>query len=64
MGFFFSKFGEVADVSAGNSKAAIAMGDVEVRLTVNRKKFMKIANILTCASRPIYVSVEGRCPHC
>lgn len=47
VGFFYSKFGEVADMSTVKRKARIATGDVEVMLTVNRKHFMEITNILT-----------------
>lgn len=38
--FFFSKFGEVADVTLVKSKAGIATGAVEIMLTVNRKNFI------------------------
>lgn len=64
MGFFFSRCGVVSDVSIVNSKAGIATSNVEVSLTVIRKNFMAIPNILTCRSRPIYVVVEGRRPFC
>lgn len=33
LGFFFSQFGEVADVSSIKSKAVIGTGDVETLLT-------------------------------
>ncbi|CAE1242006.1 unnamed protein product [Acanthosepion pharaonis] len=64
LGFFFSKFGEVASVSAVKSKAGIATEDVEVIVTVTRKNFVAIPNVLTFEGRPIYVTVEGRRPLC
>lgn len=39
MGFFFSKFGAVADVSTVKSKAGIATGDVEVLLHCEQEEF-------------------------
>lgn len=47
VGFFFSKFGGVADMSTVKSKARIATDDVN-------------ANILTCGSHHNYVVVEGQ----
>lgn len=41
------------------SKAGIATGDVEIWVTVTRKNFMEIPNMLMCGGRPIYVIVEG-----
>lgn len=37
LGFFFSKFEEVAEVMAVKSKTDIATGDVKIMLTVTRK---------------------------
>lgn len=64
MGFFFSKFGEVHGISTVKSKAEITTSDVEIMVTVNRKNFMDIPNVLICGGRKIYVVVEGWRPLC
>lgn len=48
LSFFFSKFGEVAEFSAVKGKTGIATGDIEILITVNRRNFMDIPNVLTC----------------
>lgn len=62
-GFFFAKFREVVDISSVKSKVGIATGDFEVTVTLTKKNFMDIPNVLICGSRPIYV-VEGCHPLC
>lgn len=64
MVFFFSKFEKVADVSTVKNKTGIITGDIEVMLTVDRKKFMQIPNILTSGSCHIYMVIERRRPLC
>lgn len=64
MGFSFSKFGEVVSVSPVRSKAGLATVDVEVVVTVTRKDFVAIPNVLTCDGGPIYVMVDARPPLC
>lgn len=51
-------------MSTVKCKVAIATGDVEVLLTMNRKNFMEMPDILTCGRRYIYMVVEGRSPLC
>lgn len=41
----------------------IATGDVEVLLSVNRKNFMEMKNILTCGRRYTYMVAEGTVGH-
>lgn len=60
LGYFFSQLGEVAEVSAVKGKNSIATGDVDIFVTVDRKNFSDIPNILICGGQPIYVVVEGR----
>lgn len=57
LGFFFAKFRGSPIYHL--SKAGIATGDVEIWVTVTRKNFMEIPNMLICGGRPIYVIVEG-----
>lgn len=47
--FFFVKFGKVNDVSAVKSKAGIT-GDVKIMMTINRRIFMDIPNVLNCGA--------------
>lgn len=51
-------------MSTVKNEARITTGDVEVMLTVDRKKFMQIPNILTSGSCHIYMVVERRRPLC
>lgn len=60
MGTFFTKFGEVNKVKALMRKAGIETGDMEVHITLNRKQFLEIPNILVCRDRKMLVVVEGR----
>lgn len=61
---FFTRFGEVNEVKVLRSKARIATGDMEISVTVDRKHFNGIPNILTCRERRMLVVVEGRKPCC
>lgn len=60
----FSKYGEVEDVSASARKMGIVTGDYLLQITMSRKYFMDIPDILSCRGRNILVIVEGRRPHC
>lgn len=51
MGSFFTKYSEVSEVKALMSKANIATGDMELYITVNRKNFQEIPNILVCRDK-------------
>lgn len=64
LGFFFSKFVEVADVSTVKSKVGIATGNLEILITADRENFMKIPNVLLCSGCPISVVVDGCQPLC
>lgn len=64
MGAFFTKFGEVNEVKALSSKAGIETGDMEIQITLNRKDFQEIPNILVCRDWRMLVVVEGRKPWC
>lgn len=64
MGVFFAKFIEVAGVSSVKSKAGVATGDFEVMITLTRRIFMNIPNVMTSGGRPSYFVVEGRQPLC
>lgn len=60
LGFIFAGFGEVADVSSVKITTGIATGgNFEVMVTLTKKHFMDIPNILTCGRRSIYAVVEG-----
>lgn len=52
MGLFFSQFGKVADVLAVKYKTGIVTGNIEILITVDRKHFINILNVL------IYVVLE------
>lgn len=60
LGFFFSQFAEVSELSPIRSKAGIATSDVEICITLNRKQFVETPDKLMCGGRPICVIVEGR----
>lgn len=64
MGSFFTKYSEVSEVKALMSKANIATVDMELYITVNRKNFQEIPNILVCRDRKMLVVVEDRRPCC
>lgn len=61
---FFSQFGKAAEVSAIKRKTVINSGGREILVTVDRKKFVDIPNVLICGGRPIYEVIEGRQPLC
>lgn len=46
------------------SKAGIETGDMEMQVTVNRKSFGEIPNILVCRDKRVLVVVEVRRPYC
>lgn len=62
MGAFFSKYGQVNEVKVLISKSGIATGDMELQVTVNRKSFGEIPNILVCQEKRMLV--EGWRPCC
>lgn len=64
VGALISQFGQVTDVTAAASKSGIATEDYVLQVTLTRKSFMNIPNILTCRGRNILVIVKGRGPHC
>lgn len=53
--YFFAKFHEVTVVSSIKSKTSI----IEIMLTLTRKKFMEILNVLLCGGYSVYVVVES-----
>lgn len=62
MGFFFSLYGLINEVSAVKKKSGLATND-ELVVTLTRKDFNDVPNVLKCGRRNIYVVVEGRSPH-
>lgn len=64
LGAYFSNYGMVDDGSAVKGKSCIGTGDVDIMVTLFRKNFIDIPNVLTCGGRNIYVVVKGRRPHC
>lgn len=48
MGSFFSKFGQVEEVSAIMGKTGIATGDMVLQVILNRPAFECIPNLLKC----------------
>lgn len=63
LGILFSKFGEVG-MSQTQLQNCIATGDYVLQITISRKNFMAIPDIISCCSRNIFVIVEGRRSHC
>lgn len=55
MGPFFTQYGQVEDVSAIISKTGIATGDIVLQVTMNRKSFSEIPNILMCQEKVMLV---------
>lgn len=64
LGAYFSNYGLVDDVSAVKGKSLITTSDVDIMVTLFRKNFIDIPNVLTSGGQNIYVAVEGRRPHC
>lgn len=60
MGTFCAKYGEVHKVKALISKAGLATGDMDVQVTVNRKIFGELSNILICRDKMMLVVLECR----
>lgn len=58
LGAFFALYGKVEKVTG------IATGDVTIEITLTRKNFIDIPNILMCRERRMIVVVEGRRPYC
>lgn len=63
LGIFFSKFGQIEDISTASSKIGIAIGDYMLEITMTRENFMAIPDILSCWECNILVIVKGHCPH-
>lgn len=61
---FFSKFGQVEEVSAIMGKMEIATGDMVLQVILNRPAFERIPNLLKCRDKKMQVVVEGRKPFC
>lgn len=59
-GAYFLNYGLVGEVSAVKRKSGISTSDVEIMITLTRKKFNDVPN----GGRNIYVVVEGRRPYC
>lgn len=64
LGAFFAQYGKVEWVAGIVSKAGIATGDVLIEITLTRKNFNDIPNIIMCRDRQMLVVVEGRKPNC
>lgn len=56
--------GSMADVSFTKSKAGIDSGDVEIIVTVTRKHFIDIPNVLIWGGRSICILIEGHLSVC
>lgn len=63
-GVFLFRYGQVEDVLAVSNKAGIATGDYVLQITMTRKNFMDIPDILSCRGRNILFISEGRRLHC
>lgn len=57
-------FGQVRDISAAARKTGIVTGNYILQVTMTRKNFLDISNILSCWGRNMLVTVEDRRPHC
>lgn len=60
LGYVFVKFSEVANILFIKRQTNITTSDVEIIVTLTRKSFMEIPNVLIYGSHLIYVVVEGR----
>lgn len=57
LGTFMAKYSRVEVVSLGKSGPGMATSDFEVMVTMTRKIFEEVPNVLTCGGRSIYVMV-------
>lgn len=63
-GAFFAQYGKVERVGGVISKAGISTGDALIEITLTRKNFNDIPNVIMCRDRRILVVVEGYKPYC
>lgn len=64
MGAFFSKYGQVEEVSTVVSKSDIATGDFVIQVTLTHQSFGEIANVLMCREKSMRVVMDERRPYC
>lgn len=64
LGVFFFRYGQGEDVLAASSKAGITTGDYVLQITMTRKNFMDIPDIISCRRQNILLISEDRRLHC
>lgn len=64
IGCFFPPIRPTEEVAAKVSKAGICTGDFVLQVTLTKKSFTEIPNILRCRDKIMSIVVEGRRPYC
>lgn len=64
LGYYFSKFEQVSNVTPVISKMSIAIGYFIIQMTISRKRFLSILDTLTCRDHKILITVRPHCWSC